>query len=688
MSTANIKVSGNIIGELSTKIPSNIFALNELIKNSYDAFGNKVTIKIEADGQKIVISDDGYGMSAEAISKLFHLAHSTKKYGTEVTYKDKKRYTQGAKGLGFLATFKFGSYVKWVTNHNDIEYTFEVDKQRLIGQDDLLGYEIQVNERPSKKEGTEIHITSSNEIIEDLESYLLEAKNFEKIVGAFTDKDFSINIETPSKSYSTEQLKDFKEILGDRQFIYAKYNSIENVLQLYHLGELVHEEEYLLSHKDYRLDLELVIFSLLTGDKQFIPCLFYREPDNAITPLVFINNNLFNNFTLFDSNIFRQTRSGSSLPQMIGEIKVYSSSELLEFNSDRTNFVESKLTKAIQSDLKELNKIIQSLGSTYKKTYKKEHSKKLKLGLARPQENKEYKSKTAFIQIDRQQQNNFFVPSEQIDLEDFIYQVKNSTGEEVDFNEVEIKVNGEKSENRVLSSIEKPCEIKVEFKYKDETTGDVVSAIELSFKELASPISGGNLEKPLFTFPVHSSYTVSIPNVEDLINAINLANKSKNKRKYLPLIACSLRTIFEISVKTLEKQHPRLFNNQFDHQLLNSRVKKEVKDLLWKKVSELLILLKGNQKLVSAVTNVIDIEYSSLNNLLQISHFKSAVKTTHLGAHQSLNYLTVPTIEHAAKYCGYFAVICDVLHSLDRTQLSAINIDLVSEQDFNHHLGS
>lgn len=33
----NVKVSGNIIKELSEKIPSNNVALNELIKNAYDA---------------------------------------------------------------------------------------------------------------------------------------------------------------------------------------------------------------------------------------------------------------------------------------------------------------------------------------------------------------------------------------------------------------------------------------------------------------------------------------------------------------------------------------------------------------------------------------------------------------------------------------------------------------------------
>ena len=39
-----ITVSGNILSELSEKIPNNIIALNELIKNSYDAKATKVKI--------------------------------------------------------------------------------------------------------------------------------------------------------------------------------------------------------------------------------------------------------------------------------------------------------------------------------------------------------------------------------------------------------------------------------------------------------------------------------------------------------------------------------------------------------------------------------------------------------------------------------------------------------------------
>lgn len=109
---AQITISGGIIGELSEKIPSNIIALNELIKNSYDAGANKVTVTLDSQGKTLTIIDDGCGMDENSINILFHISQSEKTYGVKNQY---GRYTQGSKGLGFLSVFKFGKDVCWIT---------------------------------------------------------------------------------------------------------------------------------------------------------------------------------------------------------------------------------------------------------------------------------------------------------------------------------------------------------------------------------------------------------------------------------------------------------------------------------------------------------------------------------------------------------------------------------------------
>ena len=72
-----ITVAGNILSELSEKIPNNIIALNELIKNAYDAFSPSVDIILDSSSKTLIIRDYGIGMDTEGIKKLFHISSST-----------------------------------------------------------------------------------------------------------------------------------------------------------------------------------------------------------------------------------------------------------------------------------------------------------------------------------------------------------------------------------------------------------------------------------------------------------------------------------------------------------------------------------------------------------------------------------------------------------------------------------
>ncbi|BAQ23313.1 putative uncharacterized protein [Streptococcus troglodytae] len=49
-----ITVAGNILSELSEKIPNNIIALNELIKNAYDACSPRVDITLESKSKNLL----------------------------------------------------------------------------------------------------------------------------------------------------------------------------------------------------------------------------------------------------------------------------------------------------------------------------------------------------------------------------------------------------------------------------------------------------------------------------------------------------------------------------------------------------------------------------------------------------------------------------------------------------------
>ncbi len=90
-------------------------AVFELIKNSYDAYAEKVEIVFEED--KIIVSDNGKGMSYEAlIKKWLFLAYSEKKEGETDSEEERKhsyrdninRHFAGAKGVGRFSCDRLG----------------------------------------------------------------------------------------------------------------------------------------------------------------------------------------------------------------------------------------------------------------------------------------------------------------------------------------------------------------------------------------------------------------------------------------------------------------------------------------------------------------------------------------------------------------------------------------------------
>ncbi len=107
-------------------IKNELIALVELIKNSYDADASWVKISFcgfnedfsITNGSKIIIEDDGCGMSAEILKKAWlNPATPEKLKKKRAGYKQtpKGRRTQGEKGIGRFAIFKLGRNIKIVS---------------------------------------------------------------------------------------------------------------------------------------------------------------------------------------------------------------------------------------------------------------------------------------------------------------------------------------------------------------------------------------------------------------------------------------------------------------------------------------------------------------------------------------------------------------------------------------------
>ncbi|GHU01778.1 histidine kinase [Spirochaetia bacterium] len=109
-------------------ITDRITALVELVKNSYDANAEHVTIRFEnvgriSDKSKIIISDDGTGMSFNDIKNKWMIIGTTSKRITRVSPAPYCRLLVGKKGIGRFAVDKLGSKLVLKTTQKGTDTT-------------------------------------------------------------------------------------------------------------------------------------------------------------------------------------------------------------------------------------------------------------------------------------------------------------------------------------------------------------------------------------------------------------------------------------------------------------------------------------------------------------------------------------------------------------------------------------
>lgn len=373
-----ITVAGNILSELSEKIPNNIIALNELIKNAYDAFSPSVDIILDSKSKTLTIRDYGSGMDIEGIEKLFHISSSEKQYGAVIAYGDTQRLTQGSKGLGFLSVFRFGNKVLWKTGKNTQISEFTVDFDSLVTEYNITDKRLDVTLSSSGDFiGTLIQIEINDYNVNTLKKYLSEEVNRNKILNSFiddkisdgkisADKNFIIKLNIDGEINSTDYEIQLQTQNRPQQLFEINYSSSDQNLVFRKDGKDIFSEEFSFNSDRYSLDINLAAYYLVSKAKRKINPLFYNPNNNNLTPLIYINNNLFNNYLLFDTELMITKKYSEVLKQLIGYISIKSSDPSIQFNSDRTQFSQSKLTDDIANFIEKINEKIQRIGSLLK----------------------------------------------------------------------------------------------------------------------------------------------------------------------------------------------------------------------------------------------------------------------------------------------------------------------------------
>jgi len=139
------------IGEANYSISD---AIAELVDNSIDATneeGVEIYIVLDKKGEKIVIEDNGKGMSKEVASKSLVLAHS------------KKHDALGEFGLGLKsACTSLGTIFKITSTPEGSEerYTLEYNKEKFLESSDWHHYPLAISKATKSEHGTKIEISN------------------------------------------------------------------------------------------------------------------------------------------------------------------------------------------------------------------------------------------------------------------------------------------------------------------------------------------------------------------------------------------------------------------------------------------------------------------------------------------------------------------------------------------------
>ncbi len=216
----SFSISPRILSHLGEDLIANeSIALLELVKNSYDACAKNCTINfVSTNGKldKIIIEDDGFGMSKETIENVYLTI------GTDFKFKNIEpnvcgRIPLGEKGIGRLGIHKLGNRIRLQTKaKNSNQITLLIDWNNLNEAKKIDDFQMEINETEIADvfgDGTGTLI-----VIEDLKTNwdireLREVyRNLNTLNSPFSKNNESFNVKVISNENIFKGLPEFNEI--------------------------------------------------------------------------------------------------------------------------------------------------------------------------------------------------------------------------------------------------------------------------------------------------------------------------------------------------------------------------------------------------------------------------------------------------------------------------------------------
>lgn len=144
----HFRVSPAVLGPLGVEqLQDPALAILELIKNSWDADakGVKIVVEQRTSPGKIVVSDNGHGMTLEEFRDRWLVIGASHKRNQRTT--EGGRPLIGEKGLGRLASFALGRAISITSARRPREgFVAKVNWDKLSRAESLEDYEVSIEE--------------------------------------------------------------------------------------------------------------------------------------------------------------------------------------------------------------------------------------------------------------------------------------------------------------------------------------------------------------------------------------------------------------------------------------------------------------------------------------------------------------------------------------------------------------
>ncbi|HRO77146.1 MAG TPA: ATP-binding protein [Acinetobacter towneri] len=712
--SVKFQVDGKILNELSKQVTSHIFALGELIKNSYDAQATYIKITFDLNKSLLTIDDNGTGISKENIQSLLHIAKSNKKYAEKFTFNVNNRkidrYTQGSKGLGLFSAFKFGNIVNWDTKcENSDAISLTVDKEKVIKLSNISNaiYKLETGKR--KNRGTTITIKLDNYDKEIIFTYnhLKAQINTKRLVNFFLDdsliidfnlikKDGTIESNFPIKTVTNKELEEEFFKINLFKIIFS---SKEGKIDYFYKNQKKSFKEftYELKNKAYTIKFTIYAFIFKAGGKKAINSLFLNSRSD-LTPLIYINGALFNNDNIFDPSITRKIKSSKTLSQLVGFIDITCTHPDLQFNNERTDLIFNSFNEELKEDLKKINIFIQEKG------------KYLEKNLPTTIEDE---------QLDESESSTESKPDEsESSAEPKPDENESSAESKPDESESSAEPKPDENETNTDSDIKGLIEanhipfIKLKHKEKIIRFSDQSEIIDLntflheakdstgktlSPSQLKISIDSKILSSPLLTH-IDQSKTLQIkfffedPILKDhhennfiCSEILTLTFQKKkthfnsNDEKYLLIEPLGYKE-YKIKLERVDRliqQINELYNNYNNFDMCIASAVRLVFDLttyryqqlhpkqkykntaLESQVEEIIEIIRSDNHHFTQVAALLDARHKVNKNIFDPGLFAKKVEISNLGSHTGSSHLSIETIKDIAKYAGYYAQLVD-----------------------------